>query len=194
MTPEELRSVWPDPCFDREAMVQLLDHDNLEMRKVRVSCDARSPVPFCTQRFHLLGMCLTCATHFFIILGISQICFWPGHDTALRHRLSDWEGNCPGATPENLRQRISIRPRYACRPFFLCWLAVLSHYFRLSVVSCLHRCSYVEELWTWKWNFRLQIFGVILIEFLPHTNWLQSSTQRWPPKWRSNSIFLVEPS
>ena len=40
MTPEELRSVWPDPCFDREAMVQLLDHDNLEMRKVRVSCDA----------------------------------------------------------------------------------------------------------------------------------------------------------
>ena len=35
MTPEELRSVWPDPCFDREAMVQLLDHDNLEMRKVK---------------------------------------------------------------------------------------------------------------------------------------------------------------
>lgn len=33
MTPEELRSVWPDPSFDREAMVQLLDHDNLAMRK-----------------------------------------------------------------------------------------------------------------------------------------------------------------
>jgi len=33
MTPEELRSVWPDPSFDREEMVRLLDHDNLEMRK-----------------------------------------------------------------------------------------------------------------------------------------------------------------
>lgn len=33
MTPEELRSVWPDPCFDREAMVELIDHDNLTMRK-----------------------------------------------------------------------------------------------------------------------------------------------------------------
>merc|ERR1719283_482668 len=33
MTPEELRSVWPDPSFDREEMVELLDHDNLAMRK-----------------------------------------------------------------------------------------------------------------------------------------------------------------
>jgi len=33
MTPEDLRSIWPDPCFDREAMVELLDHDNLAMRK-----------------------------------------------------------------------------------------------------------------------------------------------------------------
>ena len=34
MTPEELRSVWPEPCFDREAMVELIDHDNHAMRKV----------------------------------------------------------------------------------------------------------------------------------------------------------------
>jgi len=33
MTPEELRSVWPSPSFNREAMVELIDHDNLVMRK-----------------------------------------------------------------------------------------------------------------------------------------------------------------
>merc|ERR1719187_2930039 len=33
MTPEELRSIWPEPCFDREAMVELIDHDNHAMRE-----------------------------------------------------------------------------------------------------------------------------------------------------------------
>jgi len=33
MTPEELRAVWPAANFDRDKMVELIDHDNLVMRK-----------------------------------------------------------------------------------------------------------------------------------------------------------------